>query len=176
MKVFSNRTQQVKSIKGLFESKSCLYCGANKDYHRFVPELSITGMNVDVVEIIPSHCEWCKSSGLFKTVINRDIASYTPFMMYDSIVMMHIVEHLSLSQAIDVVNRLKNYCNLLVVAVPWGAVPAVPAGKQVDFPSDNHLTQWIARDLSQKLKLKEISVVGTKGKPGSQIVGVYRHE
>ena len=175
MKRYESREAQLFSIPGFFDGKHYLYCGANKDYHRYIPEITKwINPYLDVVEVVPKHQRWCKDSGYFHNVYCQDIIDFIPPKQYDVILMLHIIEHLSLEHALEVVGRFKQYTNLLIIAVPWGNVPSMPSGRKVEFPSDNHITQWQAGELGRVFKLHDSSVTGQKDIPGNQILGWWR--
>jgi SAM-dependent methyltransferase len=99
----------------------------------------------DAVEVWQPYIEEYKLEEMYDNVYNVNILDFE-FEYYDIIIMGDILEHLSREDAVNILNKLKNKCEELVVVVPY----YLPQNEVFGNKYEIHLQPDLSDDIMSK--------------------------
>ena len=145
------RTIAVKQLLPARPLESVLYVGASAPRHDYLELFP----HADILEIDPESVSGMAT--FMNKVMQGDITTFVPEHHYDMIFWWHGPEHVTKELSVLTINRLKKYCNMLIVGTPWGY-----------SPHPGHVSEWDVQDMVDLNML--VTTIGEKNQYG-QVVG-----
>ena len=156
----------------LFHRRSCLYIGAHSGKGlSFLNELRYAGFLVTIVEAWEKNVKEIMpllENG--EEIVHADIRTWESPRKYDLVFWWHGPEHVSLKDAGEILERLKDIANeKVVVGAPWGSAPQ---GEAYGNPFERHESS-ITVDFLEEHGY-EVATFGKKDKiENGQIMGWF---
>lgn len=162
----------LKAKPDVLRRRACLYIGAHPGKGlSFLQELRHAGYVTTIIEAWEQNVKDIMpllENG--EEIIHADIRAWVPPRRYDLVLWWHGPEHVPLSNAGEMLERLKEFAKgAVIVGAPWGSSPQGPA---YGNPFEQHVSNVTEEFLESHGY--EVATYGIKDKPcNGQIMGWF---
>ena len=148
-----NGKGHIKRIVNKLKPKTALDIGVGAGtYAKMFPHLEWTG-----VEIWGPYVEKYGLRDLYPALHNVDAREWNPSQRYDICFLGDVLEHMELTEALNVFNRMRDCCDTLIVSIPIGDYPQ---GEYDGNPYERHITDgWSVSSFHSMFDISDYHVV-----------------